>query len=83
MAKLSKRKKEFAEKISRTEIHPVDEALMLVKEMAAAKFAESVDVSMNLGIDPRKSDQVVRGSMSRKPKQRVRMSLEWRIWQNR
>jgi large subunit ribosomal protein L1 len=63
MAKLSKRKKEFAEKISRTEIHPVDEALMLVKEMAAAKFAESVDVSMNLGIDPRKSDQVVRGSV--------------------
>lgn len=63
MAKLSKRRKEFAEKISRTEIHPVDEALALVKELAAAKFAESVDVSMNLGIDPRKSDQVVRGSV--------------------
>lgn len=63
MAKLSKRRKEFAEKISRTEIHPVDEALALVKDMAAAKFAESVDVSMNLGIDPRKSDQVVRGSV--------------------
>jgi len=63
MAKLSKRRKEMAEKVSRTEIHPVDEALALVKEMAAAKFAESVDVSVNLGIDPRKSDQVVRGSV--------------------
>jgi large subunit ribosomal protein L1 len=63
MAKLSKRRKEFAEKVSRTEIHPVDEALALVKEMAAAKFAESVDVSINLGIDSRKSDQVVRGSV--------------------
>ena len=63
MARLSKRRKELAEKVSRTEIHPVDEALALVKEMAVAKFAESVDVSMNLGIDPRKSDQVVRGSV--------------------
>jgi large subunit ribosomal protein L1 len=63
MAKLSKRRKEFAEKVSRTEAHPIDEALALVKEMAAAKFAESVDVSVNLGIDARKSDQVVRGSV--------------------
>ena len=63
MAKLSKRGKELAEKVSRTEIHPVDEALALVKELAVAKFAESVDVSVNLGIDPRKSDQVVRGSV--------------------
>ena len=63
MAKLSKRRKEFAEKVSRTEAHPIGEALALVKEMAAAKFAESVDVSVNLGIDARKSDQVVRGSV--------------------
>ena len=63
MANLSKRRKELAEKVSRTEVHPVDEALALVKEMAVAKFSESVDVSMNLGIDPRKSDQVVRGSV--------------------
>jgi large subunit ribosomal protein L1 len=63
MAKLSKRGKELAEKVSRTEIHPVDEALALVKELAVAKFAESVDVSVNLGIDSRKSDQVVRGSV--------------------
>jgi large subunit ribosomal protein L1 len=63
MATLSKRKKEFAEKVSRTELHAVDDALALVKEMATAKFPESVDVSVNLGIDPRKSDQVVRGSV--------------------
>lgn len=63
MARLSKRKKAFAEKVSRTELHPVDDALALVKEMATAKFSESVDVAVNLGIDPRKSDQVVRGSV--------------------
>jgi large subunit ribosomal protein L1 len=60
---LSKRQKLFREKVSRTEILPAEEALALVKEMANAKFAESVDVSVNLGIDPRKSDQVVRGSV--------------------
>jgi large subunit ribosomal protein L1 len=60
---LSKRQKLFREKVSRTEILPAEAALALVKEMANAKFAESVDVSVNLGIDPRKSDQVVRGSV--------------------
>src|SRR5690606_17762439 len=43
-------------------VYPVDEALSLVKELATAKFPESVDVAVNLGVDPRKSDQVVRGS---------------------
>jgi len=62
MAKVGKRMKELREKISRTQLHPVDEALALVKEMASAKFAESVDVAVNLGIDPKKSDQAVRGS---------------------
>ena len=62
MARVSKRMKAFEEKVSRTALHPVDDALALVKEMAGAKFNESVDVSVNLGIDPRKSDQVVRGS---------------------
>jgi len=62
MAKLSKRMKAFQEKVSRTEVRPVEEALALVKELASAKFPESVDVSVNLGIDPRKSDQAVRGS---------------------
>ena len=62
MPRVSKRMKAFEEKVSRTALHPVDDALALVKEMAGAKFNESVDVSVNLGIDPRKSDQVVRGS---------------------
>ena len=62
MAKLSKRQQVFEGKVSRTASHPVDEALALVKELASAKFKESVDVSVNLGVDPRKSDQVVRGS---------------------
>ncbi len=63
MANLSKRQQLFREKVSRSEILPADEALALVKEMANAKFSEAVDVAVNLGIDPRKSDQVVRGSV--------------------
>jgi len=62
MASLSKRRKAAREKIDSTKIYVVDEALSLVKELATAKFAESIDVSVNLGVDPRKSDQVVRGS---------------------
>lgn len=62
MAKPSKRTKAFSEKVSRTELHAVEDALALVKELASAKFTESVDVSVNLGIDPKKSDQAVRGS---------------------
>jgi large subunit ribosomal protein L1 len=63
VANLSKRQQLFREKVSRSEILPADEALALVKEMANAKFSEAVDVAVNLGIDPRKSDQVVRGSV--------------------
>ena len=62
MARQSKRAKLFAEKVSRTQLYPVDEALALLKELSNAKFTESVDVAVNLGVDPRKSDQVVRGS---------------------
>ena len=62
MAVLSKRRKEANEKLDRDTAYAVDEALGLVKEMATAKFPESIDVSVNLGVDPRKSDQVVRGS---------------------
>jgi len=62
MAGLSKRQKVFAESLDRTRLYPIDEALDLVKQLSSAKFSESVDVSVNLGIDPRKSDQVVRGS---------------------
>jgi len=62
MAKLSKRAKLFAEKVDVDKAYSIDEAFALVKELATAKFAESVDVAVNLGIDPKKSDQVVRGS---------------------
>jgi len=58
----SKRNKLFKEKIDKTRLYPLEEALGLLKELANAKFSESIDVSVNLGVDPRKSDQVVRGS---------------------
>ena len=58
----SKRRKAAREKVDTTTAYEVDEALNLVKEFASAKFPESIDVSLNLGVDPRKSDQVVRGS---------------------
>jgi len=60
--KPTKARKAALEKIVRGKAYPPDEALKLVKECAKAKFAESVDVAINLGIDPKKSDQVVRGS---------------------
>ena len=63
MAKLSKRLQAIKQKIDRSRIYPVQEALQLVKETATAKFDESVAVAVNLGIDARKSDQMVRGSV--------------------
>jgi large subunit ribosomal protein L1 len=62
MARLNKRMKLIREKLERGKLYPVNEALAMAKELASAKFMESVDVSVNLGVDPRKSDQVVRGS---------------------
>jgi large subunit ribosomal protein L1 len=62
MAKLSKKAKLAREKVDRNEAKAIDDALALVKELATAKFNESVDVSVNLGVDPKKSDQAVRGS---------------------
>ena len=62
MAGMSKRKKTAREKVDSTKVYEIDTALGLVKELATAKFPESIDVSVNLGVDPRKSDQVVRGS---------------------
>src|SRR5206468_10700257 len=61
--KLSKRAKALHVKVDRTKFYPVDTALALVKETAVAKFDESVDVAVNLGIDAKKSDQTVRGSV--------------------
>jgi large subunit ribosomal protein L1 len=62
MAKLSKRIKAIQEKIQPGKAYAIDEALALLKEVSKVKFKESVDVSVNLGVDPRKSDQVVRGA---------------------
>ena len=62
MAKVTKARKAAAEKIQPGKAYPAEEALKLVKELAKAKFSESVDVAVNLGIDASKSDQVVRGS---------------------
>jgi large subunit ribosomal protein L1 len=62
MARISKRKKAIDQKISIDKIYAVDEALQLLKELTSVKFIESVDCSIILGVDPRKSDQVVRGA---------------------
>ncbi len=62
MAKITKRTKTAQAKIQAGKVYAIDEALSLIKECATAKFNESVDVSINLGIDTRKSDQVVRSS---------------------
>ena len=62
MASRSKRVRAFREEIDRNAFVPIDDALASLKSLSSAKFDESVDVSVNLGVDPRKSDQVVRGS---------------------
>ena len=63
MAKLSKRVKALRAGVDRNKLYVAEEALNLVKQNANAKFDESVDVSVNLGVDAKKSDQVVRGSV--------------------
>lgn len=63
MAKLSKRMRTVREKIDTAKIYPVSEALTLLQELAGAKFLESVDAAVNLGVDPRKSDQNLRGAV--------------------
>ena len=62
MAKLSKRMKAIAAKIDREKSYSVDDAVKLLNEVATTKFKESIDVAINLGVDPRKSDQAVRGA---------------------
>lgn len=62
MAKLTKRQRALAEKFELGKVYSADEALALLKDISSVKFAETVDVAVNLGIDPRKSDQVVRGA---------------------
>ncbi|PKL95325.1 MAG: 50S ribosomal protein L1 [Gammaproteobacteria bacterium HGW-Gammaproteobacteria-8] len=62
MAAQTKRNRAIRDAIDRTRLYPIDEALTLLKDLSKLKFTESVDVSVRLGVDPRKSDQVVRGS---------------------
>ena len=63
MAKLTKRQKAVAGKVDSTKLYAIDNALAIVKECATAKFDESIDVAVQLGIDAKKSDQVVRGAV--------------------
>lgn len=62
MAKRSRRIQVIRQQVKRSQLYPLEEALTLLKQLSSVKFRESVDVSVNLGVDPRKSDQVVRGS---------------------
>ncbi|WP_355662027.1 50S ribosomal protein L1 [Halomonas salifodinae] len=62
MAKLSKRAQLINEKVDSTKVYSLEEAVALLAELSTVKFKESLDVAINLGVDPRKSDQVVRGA---------------------
>ncbi|MGM0785854.1 50S ribosomal protein L1 [Halomonas faecis] len=62
MAKLSKRAQMIREKVDASKVYSLEEAVALLAELSTVKFNESVDVAINLGVDPRKSDQVVRGA---------------------
>jgi large subunit ribosomal protein L1 len=62
MAKLTRRQKAVAEKVEPNRQYAIDEAVALLSDLARSKFSESFDVCVNLGVDPRKSDQVVRGA---------------------
>ena len=64
MATMTKRAKEWAQDVDNTKKLPIAEAIELVKKHAKAKFTERVDVAIRLGVDPRKSDQMVRGSVT-------------------
>jgi len=61
MASLSKKQKALAETVDRTRLYPLDEAIALVRQNASSKFDETVEVAINLGVDPRHADQMVRG----------------------
>ncbi len=77
MAKLTKRQRTVLDHLEPGKVYPLDEALELVKKLATAKFMESIDVAVNLGVDPRKSDQVVRGAtvLPRGTGKRIRVAV--------
>jgi large subunit ribosomal protein L1 len=62
MAKLTRRRRAMLEKLDTTKFYPIEEAVNLLSGFATTKFKESIDVAVNLGVDPRKSDQAVRGA---------------------
>ena len=62
MSKMTKRMRAIAEKVDREKAYDIAEAVGILNELSKTKFKESFDVSVNLGVDPRKSDQVVRGA---------------------
>ena len=64
MAKLTKRQKAIAAAVEANKVYTLEEAVQVLNSLPAAKFKESLDVSVNLGVDPQKSDQNVRGSTS-------------------
>ena len=64
MAKLSKKQKSLAEKLDANKLYTVDEAIKTIKELSTAKFDETIEIAMNLGVDPRHADQMVRGMVS-------------------
>jgi len=63
MAKLTKKQKAFAGKVDANKLYALADALVIVKDCANAKFDESIDVAVQLGVDAKKSDQVVRGAV--------------------
>lgn len=63
MTKISKRLKNISEKVDKSHSYSAEAAIKLLAEISAVKFVESIDVAVNLGVDPKKSDQVVRGSV--------------------
>src|SRR5690348_2726794 len=64
MSKIGKRLNKAREGVDREKLYPLPEAIKLVKERAKAKFDETIEISMNLGVDPRHADQMVRGVVS-------------------
>ncbi len=67
MAKLTKRQKAIAAALEANKVYTLEEAVQVLNSLPTAKFKESMDVAVNLGVDPRKSDQVVRGATTLPP----------------
>ena len=82
MAKISKKAKAIKAKVSSSKQYSVAEAVGLLKEFANTKFDESIDVSVNLGVDPRKSDQNVRGAsvLPNGTGKTVRVAVYFWVW---